>query len=249
MFSFLKRSRKSSPAGRKSSSFRPTFEGLEDRLVMSTLTVSNPGDTIFGGTLRWAVNVANQDSARGQADTIVFANSLRGDTINLNSPLILTPGTKTVTINASNDNLTITGKNGALVVDNRAQLALQGVSLDYCSGSSGGAINNDGTLTLTGCHFGYDHANYGGAVYNAGSLSMSNCGFTGNSAQTWGGAVYTRDVTNEYSCSYVDNTAGWGGAIFNDGGSLYVLSTGNQFSGNQATRAPAGPSTTPATPT
>jgi predicted outer membrane repeat protein len=240
MFSFLKRSRKSPPAGRKSGSFRPACEALEDRLVPTRLTVVNPADTIFGGTLRWAVNQANADSARGTADTIVFANGLRGDTINLSSALTLTPGTQGVTIDATNDGITVSGKYSAFVINYRAQLTLKGVEIDHCSGQSGGAIDNNGSLVLTGCHFGSNHADRGGAVYNANTLTMSNCSFTSNSAQYWGGAIYTMGVTNVYSCVFSYNTAGGGGAVYNNGGQLWVLSTGNEFLGNKATQSAGG---------
>src|SRR5438477_12918267 len=41
MFTFLKRSRKPSPASRKASTFRPTFEALEDRTLLSASAISN----------------------------------------------------------------------------------------------------------------------------------------------------------------------------------------------------------------
>jgi hypothetical protein len=41
MFSLLKRSRKPSPATRKASAFRPAFEALEDRRLLSASAVSN----------------------------------------------------------------------------------------------------------------------------------------------------------------------------------------------------------------
>jgi hypothetical protein len=48
MFSFLKRSRKPSPASRRSSppGFRPMFEGLEDRQLLSASAVSNLGNAL-----------------------------------------------------------------------------------------------------------------------------------------------------------------------------------------------------------
>src|SRR3954471_14169170 len=58
--------------------FRPRFEGLEDRTVLSTLTVTNNLDS-GAGSLRAAIKAA------ASGDTIVFAPSLVGQTIALTS--------------------------------------------------------------------------------------------------------------------------------------------------------------------
>src|SRR5215469_14002535 len=56
--------------------FRPRLEGLEERTVLSTLTVSNNLDS-GAGSLRAAIKSA------GSGDTIVFASGLSGQTITL----------------------------------------------------------------------------------------------------------------------------------------------------------------------
>jgi hypothetical protein len=56
--------------------FRPRLEGLEDRTVLSTLTVLNNHDS-GSGSLRDAISRARD------GDTIVFATSLDGQTITL----------------------------------------------------------------------------------------------------------------------------------------------------------------------
>ena len=58
--------------------FRPRLEGLEDRTVLSTLTVTNALDS-GAGSLRAAIKAASS------GDTIVFASSLNGQTITLTS--------------------------------------------------------------------------------------------------------------------------------------------------------------------
>src|SRR5215470_13500363 len=58
--------------------FRPRLEGLEDRTVLSTLTVTNALDS-GAGSLRAAIKAA------GSGDTIVFASGLVGQTITLTS--------------------------------------------------------------------------------------------------------------------------------------------------------------------
>src|SRR5262245_35791909 len=57
--------------------FRPRLEALEDRWLPSTLTVTSPLDDGSGGTLRAMIATA------APGDTIVFANSLNGQTVAL----------------------------------------------------------------------------------------------------------------------------------------------------------------------
>ena len=63
--------------------FRPSLEALEDRVVPSTLLVTNNADTgVSGdGSLRGEIAAAQN------GDTIRFAHSLAGQTITLNSEL------------------------------------------------------------------------------------------------------------------------------------------------------------------
>jgi hypothetical protein len=68
--------------------YRPTLQALETRDLLSTLTVTNLGDTgVSGdGSLRGAI------AAAIKGDRIVFAPSLAGQTITLNAakgPLVL----------------------------------------------------------------------------------------------------------------------------------------------------------------
>src|SRR6202011_3078237 len=65
-------------------SFVPRLEPLEDRTVLSTLTVTNPADS-GDGSLRAAITLAQS------GDQIVFDTSLKGQTITLTSgPLAIT---------------------------------------------------------------------------------------------------------------------------------------------------------------
>src|ERR1700737_1596978 len=66
--------RKPAPRGR---SFVPRLEILEDRTVLSTLTVTSPADDGSSGTLRAVIARASD------GDTIQFAKKLKGDTITL----------------------------------------------------------------------------------------------------------------------------------------------------------------------
>src|SRR5262249_18231640 len=55
----------------------PKLDILEDRTVLSTLTVTSPLDDGSGGTLRAVI------AAASPGDTITFARQLKGDTITL----------------------------------------------------------------------------------------------------------------------------------------------------------------------
>ena len=74
----LRRPRTHRAPARRRRRFRPRLEGLEDRTVLSTLTVTNALDS-GAGSLRAAIKAA------GSGDTIVFAPSLNGQTITLTS--------------------------------------------------------------------------------------------------------------------------------------------------------------------
>jgi hypothetical protein len=62
----------------RASRFRPRLEALEDRWLPSTLTVTSPLDDGSSGTLRATI------AAAASGDTIVFDNSLNGQTVTLN---------------------------------------------------------------------------------------------------------------------------------------------------------------------
>src|SRR5260370_23516299 len=69
---------------RQGRSFVPRLELLEDRTVLSTLTVTNPADS-GAGSLRDAIAAAQS------GDQIVFDTSIKGQTITLTSePLAIT---------------------------------------------------------------------------------------------------------------------------------------------------------------
>src|SRR5271166_4414107 len=72
------------PGRRPPVRFRTRLEALERRDVPSTLTVTNNGDTPFGSSLRAEIAAAHA------GDTIVFAPSLDGQTIQLGSQLMIT---------------------------------------------------------------------------------------------------------------------------------------------------------------
>lgn len=79
------RTRKPSPrrAVRRAFGHKLFVEVLEDRIVPSTFTVTNLGDSGTGtgnaGDLRYCINLANQNhTTSGKPDLIVFAQGLTG---------------------------------------------------------------------------------------------------------------------------------------------------------------------------
>src|SRR6266487_1364136 len=91
LFSLIRNSKRSDlrqgcyapKAPRKHSAFRPRLEVLEDRWMPSILTVTNNLDTDrftppIPGSLRYEIGVAQS------GDTIVFSQSLKGQTLTLN---------------------------------------------------------------------------------------------------------------------------------------------------------------------
>jgi hypothetical protein len=227
---------------RRRATARPRLEVLEERRVLSTLTVTSNSDYPWAGTLRNEIAVAQP------GDTIVFDPSLDGQTITLalgeleiNKNLTIQgPGAGLLAINGNSNEhagsivsrgfqvdtganvtisgLTIEGGNGMKIIDYHNTFDF---TPDYYDGRGGGILNL-GTLALSGCNvtgnsagsdLGASYRFEGGGIYNNGTMTLSGCTVTGNTA---------RDLV--YSSGYV--VKGAGGGIFNDAqGRLTILSS------------------------
>src|SRR5262245_63174432 len=160
--------------------FRPRFEGLEDRVTPSTLTVTSLADDGSAGTLRQAINLAN---ANPGSDTIVFDPALAGGSLILgNTELPVITGDLQIDGFIRN-----TISIGAL--DSRILEIAAGVHVDITDlgfrappgglggADNGGAIYNSGTLAVTDCTFAAGASQSGGAIYNTGTLTVDGSTF------------------------------------------------------------------------
>lgn len=202
---------------RTATSFQPRCCALEQRALLSILTVMNTNDS-GDGSLRAAV-------ASAQAgDTIVFAPELDGQTITLTSGSIADAG-KSLTIQGpGSDLLTVSGNaQSGIFSFQPADSALSPFDVDVSGltltdAAHAHAIEDtNASLSLTGDQF---VSNQNGGVLASKVKNFSQPNFT-----------LAIDVAN---CQFTDNhTPGFGGALFVSGVVLNISDSG--FSGNTAT--------------
>jgi predicted outer membrane repeat protein len=224
--------------------FRPQLEVLEERDVPSTLTVTNNLDG-SAGSLRYEIAAAQS------GDTIVFAPSLKGQTITLNPYFGELAINKNVTIEGPGaKNLAISGGGQSRVFDvaPNVQVALSGMTIENGSNytgnqawdsgnqSDGSGILNYGTLALSGCTVsGNVTIGNGGGIANelGGTMTASGCKVSSNSADN-GGGIYNDGTMTLSGSSVTKNGAVYGGGIFNEeSGNLTIHSS--TVTGNNAT--------------
>jgi hypothetical protein len=236
MFNFLSEHPKTNHKSRRRPrrSWSPRLEALEDRALPSTLTVTSAADNGAAGTLRALLAAAHN------GDTIQFSNHLDGSTITLTAGQL--PVDASVTIKGPGANeLTISGNSASRIfnVASGVTSTISGLTLTRGSATDGAGILNYGNLTLSndvvgdniaqgisgGGLFG-DGGGRGGGVENqsGATLDVSNCTFSGDEANA------AMDVNT--------GTAGYGGGIDNEGGTLSVVQS--VLSGNLAVGGPGG---------
>jgi hypothetical protein len=205
--------------------FVPRLESLDDRIVPSTLTVTNNLDAGIAG----AGSLRGEIVAAQSGDTIDFAPGLAGQTITLTSgELAITKSLDIEGLGA--DQLTISGNNASRVFDVGAGATVTIAGMTITDGladgsspgfiSAGGGILNSGNLTLANDVLSNNQAvgdaveiapglrpggAVGGGIENRGSLTASASTFTGNQAVGFDGR----------SGAQAGNTVG--GAIDNSG--------------------------------
>ena len=246
------------PARRTSASSRrrPAFDFLEDRIILSRITVDTLSDDLAppGGlvSLRAAITRADADP---DADTIDFAPGL-AKTILLGSALphisadttVEGPGADAITVDGGGE-----GSNRSVfAVDAGVTSTISGLTItgsdarSFSNGFLGGGVYNQGRLALDDVVITGNSAIRGGGIYNSpsGSLTVSrstlsgNFGVEGAGAYSYHGSLTISDsvisgngriVGHDFSH---DTTSGGGVEAY--GGSLVVestLITGNTANG------------------
>src|SRR5262249_1666881 len=188
-------------------------EVLDERCLLSTLTVTNNHDS-GTGSLRAEIAAARS------GDTIVFASSLSGQTINLTSGELVI--NKSLTVQGPGaGQLAISGGGLSRVLEvdyaKKQNVTVSGLTLEngYATSASGGAILNNGPLTVSGLTLENGYATSGGAIFNNGTLTVGNSTLSGNSAESSGGAIVnegTMTISNSTLSGNTATIAGQGGA-------------------------------------
>src|SRR6266545_693934 len=135
--------------GNRSRFYRPLLEALEERWVLSTITVLNNLDS-GAGSLRDAI-----DNLAVSGDTIDFAAGLAGQTITLTSGELAI--NKNLIITGLGANLlSISGSHASRIFDISSDVSISGLTLTagQATNANGGAISvSGGPLTITDCAF------------------------------------------------------------------------------------------------
>ncbi len=202
------------------------------------------GDDSGEGSLRWALEQANQDVG---LDYIEFQLD-DGTEINIDSGSLYI--TDSVIINSSGLNITVDGSalsDSLFVVDdgndsNQIQVEvhnmnINGASADGVENTLGGAIQNHEALNLNGVIIQNSEAQQGGAIWNDvdAKLVIESSKFIGNSALE-GGAIYNNGGEVYINDSYFsDNVALDGAAVSSvntDTSTAYLEINDSAFDGN-----------------
>ena len=207
---------------------RATIEALESRTLLSTVIVTNNADS-GPGSLRDAI--ANASSG----DTIVFADSVKNETITLTSGELAV--NKSLDIEGPGSNhLTISGNNSSRVFDvsGSGNVTIAGLTITAGKATVGGAIleNTTGSVSVNNCAVINNEAlddgsgaGDGGAIQaSQGALNIANSTFTGNKA-----------VGTSANASLFGFVGGAGGAVsIALGDTAPVTIDDSTFTGNQA---------------
>jgi hypothetical protein len=209
---------------RQGRSFVPRLEFLEDRTVLSTLTVTSVADS-GAGSLRAVLGAAHG------GDTIRFDHHLTGQTITLTSGELVID--KSLAIDGPGaDRLTVSGHDASRVFDitaSGAHVTISGLTIAHGMATQGGGIDNAGTLSVADVVLADNQAvgstgndGDGGAIFNemGATLAVTHARFLHNHAV--GGAP---DATGNAGNAL-------GGAIANFGGSATIGHS--TFTDNQA---------------
>jgi autotransporter family porin len=225
---------------------------------VSTVTAANSSNIY--------VSTHGNDSWNGQSATYINGTTGPKLTINSATMTVSTNGTIYIangTYNEHNiiiiNNMKIIGESSQKTIINaqekgsiffivsRVNITIENLILANGTSTTGGAIYNMGNLNVKDSIFTHNkvtsnNITAGGAIYNTGNLTISKSSFTDNIATSknkysLGGAIYNYgNLTIENKNSFTNNTASYGGAIFNSHNtSIMFLNISNStFTSNNA---------------
>jgi hypothetical protein len=216
--------RQRNPKAGRSPRVRPQLESLDDRLVPSTLHVTNHSDNpTVKGSLPYELAHTN-GSGR---DTIVI--DVTGQ-INLQSELVVSrgvtiegPGAGLLTLTTNYNFGDPWGQSTRVFEVNATRpVVISGLSIaDNGVNDYGAAVFNHSTLTMRDCDISNNLAGLGGGIYNDGTLALSGCTLKDDRADQYGGGVYNAGTLTVTGCTLsFDNAYGFnslGGGIYNAG--------------------------------
>ena len=133
-------------------------------------------------------------------------------------------GTATIKNSTISEN---TGSHGGISNEGTVTIIDSTFSNNVVTNDLGGAIGNGdtGIMTIEGSNFSGNGSARGGAIFNWGSISITGSSFTGNTAGS-GGAITNSGsgIATIDKSTFSENSAPDGGAIFNFGGDLTLIS-------------------------
>ena len=221
---------------------------------MLDFIVSNTADSGVG-SLRWAIDLANNEAIHPGADRIIFDAGMFGQTIALTSGELLINSDVTIDGDLNNDGVfDITIDAGGLsrvvsIEDPAGTVELDGVKITggyltgyYPSSVAGAGIKINGGADVTiknSVITNNETTNNGGggiAIFSlsGGSLTVENSEISNNRAATFGGGIYGYIANVDVQESTISgNTAQQGGGIYGSNNDIDLYSS--TVSGNTAT--------------
>lgn len=247
---------------------RLRIEPLEDRRLLTTITVNTLVDEADGSIVDGDISLRDAIALATAGDTIDFSvtgtiNLTLGQLTIAKDLTINGPGASSLTIDASNNDPTplVNEGNGSRVMNitdgngaTTKNVTISGLTLTGGDmKGTGGAILNREALTVSNCkitgnattettftQYGYTYtvSSPGGGIRNLGLLTITASEITNNIARGDGGAISNSGVVNLTSTTISGNTATGSGGGITNDTNLTV--TASTISGNSASGVGGG---------